>query len=335
MNVTHAAITRHFFAWCLSTGAKLPKPLNISRRVNGLRGLFSLAHIERGELIAAVQQKQRLTMSTVSTFPVIPSHRALLEASKMAADPGIEALIPVMRMALFCCLEIGKDLQSPWEPWLSVLDEEDWDDDQIKREFFSLFDQWEQEHYSVLRTQFSTVITNICEYIESEHPDLPVTAALLRRIFRLVLARVVPTPDPRHHLVRRFYEIINPAKSREEVLHHVSMIPLIDLVNHSSTPNITVKETPEWIELRALSQISPGHELCAYYALPADKAASLCKYGFVPHISTGSTLVDSFDEYYTKGAKPNLTHKDPAIIEKERRLNEEVQRLLRVFKNQE
>eukprot|EP00760_Papus_ankaliazontas_P018682 PhM_4_TR17580/c0_g1_i1/m.14196 len=345
-----------FFAWASNRGAVLSPSLAIGRRGNGLRGLYIRRPVQRGELMVSVPRKMWITPScydntmttttsavdgTTSTRLLIPSEAEI--EKHVQIDKDMRPAIPAMRMSLYIMTEILKDERSDLETWLNLLEDEDWNDEQIIKEYQGVLDQWDMQHYEELRNQFSRTTTRFYEYIAESREDLlggresKITGEAFRRTYRIVTSRVIHEPQPTQpSLIKKFiYTKLYRDWYQQELSRRIFMCPVVDLINHSNTPNVFVRanRTTGDLEVRMLKTIeNPPVELCCFYAMPPDRAVSLLRYGFLPHTLQVTEGTDSFDEYYERQARPRMVKRTEQELEEAMEIEREVQRLIKVFK---
>lgn len=231
-----------------------------------------------------------------------------------------------------------RDLQqSHANPWARVLEDEDFNENFVLHMYGGALDKWQRESFDDLTTTFHRTITSIYEglglqkLMKVEH---------LRRISRLVLARVEHVPPETYYSTPRWQRRLSRAWRR---LRHkrepfqLAMIPLLDLVNHSNRPNCGVRIGPSahlqgkaGITLYSLTRILPGQELCRHYNFSLTRPVALFRYGFLPFDLISIVDLDPANEYIFKN-QHQMRPPEEAQRLKEEKEQREIARLEAIF----
>lgn len=231
----------------------------------------------------------------------------------------------------------------PVTPWARMIDQEDWDDGYVGSAYKSLLDTWQQQNYNELLTGFRLAMSRLHSELE-----LPMPIPLLLRVTRTVIARVDQVPLyedlQRSNWSRRLTSwrhrfLGAPALSDRR---RVALLPMIDMLNHSNRPNsllrITATDKQGGVEptvnLVSTCRIRGGSEICRHYNFNMDRGNALFRYGFLPFSVVGVEKLDPWKEHYSRGVAPNLGAEPQHIVEERRKVDDEVQRLQRLFRKE-
>lgn len=230
---------------------------------------------------------------------------------------------------------ISAILRSGVAPYARLLDDEDFNEEFVFGMYGMALDSWQRASFEDMTEGLHRTLTVLHERLEP-----PFKLEHLRRITRLVLARAEHTPPLKYYSgssllrqVRRRWRRLCGVPDPYEV----SMVPFLDLVNHSNRPNcaIRVGPSPELggagaITLFSLREVHPGKELCRHYNFAIDRASALLRYGFLPFDLISIVEHDAIDEYLVKN-QDMLKPESVEIAEKRERDRAELQRLEQLY----
>ncbi|CCW67800.1 unnamed protein product [Phytomonas sp. Hart1] len=231
--------------------------------------------------------------------------------------------------------QITEILSSGANPWARIYDDEDFSDKFVFGMYGMTLDSWQRNSYDEMIDKFNRSTTLVHDKFK-----LPFKIHHFRRMARLVIARLehMPPFDYYNHSFRvrqwrrncrRLFRLKEPSE--------LTLIPLLDLVNHSNRPNCAIRVGPSAllggdpaITLFSLTTIAPGEELCRHYNFALNRASALFRYGFLPFDLIAIIEHNSIEEHFVR----NRMEMDPIADGEIARLeaeNREVERLEKIF----
>lgn len=273
---------------------------NIASKPNTLRHVTvddvgALIPVEEFKIMAPHFYLGLQFASLISHIPDVPPLSADETLSSLVDEEG-----PLGRLTRY------RDLQQcQANPWARMLEDEDFNEHFILHMYGGALDKWQRENFDEMTSGFHRCISAI-------HTGLKLTIKLdqLRRVTRLVLARIEHVPPPGFFEQPRWKRRLAASwrrLRRQREPSQVAMVPLLDLVNHSNRPNCGVRIGPSpalggrpAVTLFSLSRIVPGQELCRHYNFSMTRPAALFRYGFLPFDLISIVELDAANEYLFK-----------------------------------
>ncbi|KAK7196429.1 SET domain containing protein [Novymonas esmeraldas] len=317
------------FLHCCSShfGIHLHEETFIGTRSSQQRGLF-LAHTRAAPLpantpIATVPLSTLYSVSNISTKADALPHVTLEMVRNAIADEEFRMMAPQFYLGLQMGAIIAAvpditrasttaEVQSVTEllrsgaaPYARMLDDEDFNEEFVFGMYGMALDSWQRTSYEEMTKKYHIALTSI-----HEAANPPFKLEHLQRITRLVLARAEHLPpadfytgSPLLRRLRRRWRRLRKTPDPAEV----TLVPLLDLVNHSNRPNCAIRVGPSpvldgagAVTLFTLRDVQPGQELCRHYNFALNRAVALFRYGFLPFDLISIVDHDAIDEHVMK-----------------------------------
>ncbi|CCW65301.1 unnamed protein product [Phytomonas sp. EM1] len=336
---------------------KLHEETFIGERPSQVRGLFLSASRQKplrsNQLIATIPLATLYTEKNIHQKPNTLHHLRVEHVRDAIEDEEFKIMAPQLYMGMQIAAmtdalpEIGKVanaeefkkiseiLRGGANPWARMLDDEDFNDKFVYGMYGMTLDTWQQSSYNEMVEKFNRSTALVHEKLR-----LSFKIEHFRRTARLVLARL------EHMLPSEYYKSspwVRRWKRRYRLLFwqrepsELTLVPLLDLVNHSNRPNCAIRVGPSAvlggdpaIALFSLTTIAPGEELCRHYNLALNRASALFRYGFLPFDLIAIVDHNSVEENFVRN-RPEMRLLDDskiASLEEERR---EIERLEAIF----
>ncbi|KAH9577354.1 SET domain [Trypanosoma melophagium] len=328
----------------------------IGVRSSQVRGLFLSTKskpLESNQPIITIPLSSIYTTSNIHTKPNTLPHVTLDKVRNAIRDEEFKMMAPQLYLGLqFSAIisslpdithaqnveevrRISQILRGGAMPWARLIDDEDFNEQFIFGMYGMALDTWQRQSYDEMTTMFHRTITAI-----HEKTSPPFSVDTFRRIARLVLARVEHMPPLNYYdgyaFLRRARRFVRRCLRRSDPVE-TSLVPMLDLVNHSNRPNCGIRVGPSIvadgkgaITIYSIARINPGQEICRHYNFAINRPNALFRYGFLPFDLISIVEHDAIDEYLVKNQHMFRGESEEVQLkrEKERR---EIERLEKIY----
>jgi hypothetical protein len=331
-------------------------PLLVDMRSNGMRGLFMPKHhyVERNTPLYTIPFKGfvgNATMMTLDdTLPV-----TLADVEQALEGEEIRAMAPQLHLAMHVSNQIARlphvlntrnvDVVEGERiarletgglmPYWRLLDDEDWSEQHIQQMYRNALDDWQKKNYDELLLDTGRAVSKL-----HQHFDCVFKQDLLRRMARVIIARVEHVPNGEHMQSNRVTKSIRAAyraATKTPKPKVCALVPMLDMLNHSSRPNCDVRfhvddKTGEPVAtVFSLCRIKGEQEVCRHYNFTMDRSNALFRFGFLPFDTVEIPELDPWKEHYEKTLAGRMDPISTAEQQKRQQVEDEVFRLQRVF----
>lgn len=353
-----STLPRDFYDSCRNHfGIVLHQETFIGVRSSQVRGLFLSSDckpLEANQPIATIPLTSLYTVSNIQTKPNVLRHVTLDAVCEAVRDDEFKMMAPQFYLGLqFSAIisslpdithaqdaeeveRITQILRGGAMPWARLIDDEDFNEQFIFGMYGMALDSWQRHSYEEMTKMFHRNITAIHERIRP-----PFSVDTFRRVTRLVLARAEHMPPPEYFdgwaAWRRACRLISRWTRRPRPAV-VSLVPLLDLLNHSNRPNCAVRVGPSLfaggrgaVTVYSIARIGPGQEICRHYNFALNRPSALFRYGFLPFDLISIVEHDAIDEYLVKN-RHMLRDESEEVQMKRAKEKEEIQRLEKIYR---
>lgn len=350
--VKKSSLPVDFFRCCSQHfGITFHSPLLIGVRSSQIRGIY----LPEGHTIEANQPIVSIPLASIATNQRIMESKFALpsvtvtDVEKNIPLPEFKSMAPQLHLGVQFANIIHKlpdttrlftqeeqDASDALQveelmPWARLLDDEDFNEQFVFQMFGASLDSWQKKSYNELVEGFGKVTSELQSSLQ-----LPFSAAHLRRISRLVVARAEHFPEARYYngskWVRKLKRIVG-----SKPINEVAMVPVLDLINHSNRPNINVRVGPSLVNkgageitLFSMTKIQGGQELCRHYNFALSRPAALFRYGFLPFDMISMIEHSAVQEHLVHHR--DLNPEADELLEKRKKEDSEIARLETLFK---